>query len=176
MKTLRFAVVALFLALLLLPLEAHQPGTFSATECFPFERLPVGLRSRAEETLLKAFDGEALRQVLDAWTCGGELAAGVHHFARIFEGRRALEAVVFHRPALRALLARQRTIRLAAPATSRAIRRRVCSRSFESGSMTATATCGRRTRAGHGRLGANAVLTSQRLDRLDMQAPARRSH
>lgn len=110
----------------------------TAAECFPFERLPVELRSRAEETLLKALDGEALytiagglkpmssgfvsasfavdapdlaeaealRQVLAAWTCGGELTAGVHHFARVFDGRRSLEAVVFHRPALRALLTR----------------------------------------------------------------------
>jgi hypothetical protein len=138
MKTLRFAIVALLPPLLAFSLAAQRPGPFSAAECFPFERLPQGLRPRAEETLLRALDGEALytiagglkpmssgfvsasiavdapdlveaealRQVLDAWTCGGELAAGVHHFARVFEGRRALEAVVFHRPALRGLLTR----------------------------------------------------------------------
>lgn len=138
MKSLRFAVVALLSPLLLFPLAAQQPGPSPSTECFPFERLPAGLRPRAEETLLKALDGEALytiagglkpmssgfvsasiamdapdlaetealRQVLNAWTCGGELAATVHHFARVFEGKRALEAVVFHRPSLRALLTR----------------------------------------------------------------------
>lgn len=32
----------------------------AATECFPFERLPAVLRTRAEALLLKALDGEAL--------------------------------------------------------------------------------------------------------------------
>ena len=141
MNSLRLGLVALLTPLLLLPVTAQQLGPHSAAACFPFERLPASLRSRAEETLLKAFDGEALytiagglkpmssgfvsasiavdapdlveaealRQVLDTWTCGGELAAGVHHFARIFEGKRALEAVVFHRPALHALLTRHST-------------------------------------------------------------------
>ena len=138
MKTFRFAIVTLALSLLVFRLDARQTGPFPAAECFPFERLPAGLRSRAEETLLKALDGEALytiagglkpmssgfvsasvameapdlaetealRQVLNAWTCGGELSATVHHFARVFEGKRALEAIVFHRPAMRALLTR----------------------------------------------------------------------
>lgn len=47
------------------------------------------------------------RQILRAWTCGGEIAAGVHHFASVFQGSRAMEAVVFHTPALRELLAKR---------------------------------------------------------------------
>lgn len=116
-------------------------GTDAASplECFPFERLPAGLKPQAETMLLKALDGEALytiagglkpmssgiysgaikidapdlaaadeaRQILQAWTCGGEIAAGVHHFASVFQGSRALEAVVFHTPALQALLAKR---------------------------------------------------------------------
>ncbi len=50
---------------------------------------------------------ETSRRVLSHFTCGGELAAGLHHFAQVYEGRRAMEAVVFHRPALQALLTRQ---------------------------------------------------------------------
>lgn len=51
-------------------------------------------------------EAEITRQVLAAWTCGGEIAAGLHHFAAVYEGARSLEAVVFHRPALRHLLVR----------------------------------------------------------------------
>jgi hypothetical protein len=51
-------------------------------------------------------EAEATRQVLAAWTCGGEIAAGLHHFAAVFQGSRSMEAVVFHRPALRTLLVR----------------------------------------------------------------------
>jgi len=137
-RALRIGTVALLSALPFLSLSAQQSGPSSAADCFPFERLPVELRVRAEETLLKALDGEALytiagglkpmssgfvsasfpvdapnlteaealRQVLGTWTCGGELAAGIHHFARVFDGKRSLEAVVFHRPALRTLLTR----------------------------------------------------------------------
>jgi hypothetical protein len=49
-------------------------------------------------------DAELTRQVLAAWTCGGEIAAGLHHFAAVHQGARSMEAVVFHRPALRRLL------------------------------------------------------------------------
>lgn len=49
-------------------------------------------------------EAEATRQILAAWTCGGEIAAGLHHFAAVFQGSRSMEAVVFHRPALRGLL------------------------------------------------------------------------
>jgi hypothetical protein len=138
MTSLRFALAAWLPALLFVPVTAAQPGAFAASECFPFERLPATLRSKAEDTLLKALDGEALytiagglkpmssgfvsasiaidapdlteteslRQELNAWTCGGELAATVHHFAQVYQGKRSLEAVVFHRPALRTLLTR----------------------------------------------------------------------
>jgi hypothetical protein len=51
-------------------------------------------------------EAEATRQVLAAWTCGGEIAAGLHHFAAVYNGARSMEAVVFHRPALRTLLVR----------------------------------------------------------------------
>jgi hypothetical protein len=122
--------------------QAQAPPRWTATECFPFERLEPTLRAEAETLLLRALDGEALytiagglkpmssgfvsasitvsapdlgsvetaRRVLSHFTCGGELAAGVHHFAQVYEGRRAVEAVVFHRPALQALLTRQATL------------------------------------------------------------------
>jgi hypothetical protein len=47
---------------------------------------------------------EEVRQVLQAWTCGGELAASLHHFAAVYEGRRPLEGVIFNLPAVRRLL------------------------------------------------------------------------
>lgn len=51
-------------------------------------------------------EAEATRQALPAFTCGGEIAAGLHHFAAVYQGSRSLEAVVFHRPALEGLLTR----------------------------------------------------------------------
>lgn len=51
-------------------------------------------------------EADATRQILAAWTCGGEIAAGLHHFAAVYQGSRSLEAVVFHRPALKQLLVR----------------------------------------------------------------------
>ncbi len=51
-------------------------------------------------------EAEQARQALAAFTCGGEIAAGLHHFASVFQGARALEAVVFHRPALEQLINR----------------------------------------------------------------------
>lgn len=41
-------------------------------------------------------EAEEVRQVLQAWTCGGELAASLHHFAAVYDGRRPLEGVVFN--------------------------------------------------------------------------------
>jgi hypothetical protein len=51
-------------------------------------------------------DAESTRQILATWTCGGEIAAGLHHFAAVYEGSRSVEAVVFHRSSLRDLLKR----------------------------------------------------------------------
>jgi hypothetical protein len=51
-------------------------------------------------------DAESTRQILATWTCGGEISAGLHHFAAVYQGARSLEAVVFHRSALRNLLTR----------------------------------------------------------------------
>ncbi len=51
-------------------------------------------------------EAEATRQILAAWTCGGEIAAGLHHFAAVYQGSRSLEAVVFHRSALKNMLTR----------------------------------------------------------------------
>lgn len=46
------------------------------------------------------------RRIFDEWRCGeNELFADVHHFARAYEGKRHLDAVVFARPALRKMLA-----------------------------------------------------------------------
>lgn len=118
-------------------LERHRG--VAAADCFPFERLPEALRTRARDLLLNALDGEALytiasdlkpmssgfysvqitlaspdlgaaddvRQILQAWTCGSELAASLHHFAAVYEGRRPLEAVVFNLPAVGRMLERQ---------------------------------------------------------------------
>ncbi len=49
-------------------------------------------------------DAEALRQILAAWTCGGEIRATLHHFAAVYNGKRPIDAVVFNIPRLRALL------------------------------------------------------------------------
>ena len=46
-------------------------------------------------------EAEDVRQLLQAWTCGGELAASLHHFAAVYEGRRPLEGVVFNLSAVR---------------------------------------------------------------------------
>lgn len=51
-------------------------------------------------------EAEQARQALAAFTCGGEIMAGLHHFAAVHQGARALEAVVFHRPALEQLITR----------------------------------------------------------------------
>jgi hypothetical protein len=117
-------------------IAAPSGAGFSAAECFPFERLPDGLRKRARDLLLTALDSEALytiaanikpmssgfytaqvtvakpdlgdveevRQILGAWTCGGELTASVHHFAAVYEGRRPLEGVVFNVASVRRML------------------------------------------------------------------------
>jgi hypothetical protein len=118
--------------------DVGTPTTARAEECFPFERLPQRLQSRASDLLLSALDGEALytiaadiksmssgfysaqvtvanpdlrdvdeiRQILQSWTCGGEIDAMVHPFAAVYEGKRPLDATVFNRPALRQMLAR----------------------------------------------------------------------
>ncbi|HEX4945493.1 MAG TPA: hypothetical protein VFZ34_02360 [Blastocatellia bacterium] len=55
---------------------------------------------------------EETRQMLSVWRCGEALYADVHHFAKTFpdpktkEEMRFAEAVVFHRPALAATIAR----------------------------------------------------------------------
>lgn len=51
-------------------------------------------------------EAEQSRQALAAFTCGGEITAGLHHFAAVHQGARALEAVVFHQPALEQLITR----------------------------------------------------------------------
>lgn len=118
------------------PVAPPVGGSFAASECFPFERLPEALRKRARDLLLTALDGEALytiasdlkpmssgfytaqvtvakpdlreveetRQILDAWTCGGEIEASVHHFAAVYEGRRPVEGVVFNLASFRRML------------------------------------------------------------------------
>lgn len=49
-------------------------------------------------------DADALRQILAAWTCGGEIRATLHHFAAVYNGKRPVDAVVFNLPRMRALL------------------------------------------------------------------------
>src|SRR5262245_16671720 len=43
---------------------------------------------------------EDARRILAAWHCGDDIYADIHHFARIYEGVRHAEGVVFHRAAL----------------------------------------------------------------------------
>ena len=43
---------------------------------------------------------EDARRILAAWHCGEEIYADIHHFARIYEGVRHAEGVVFNRTAL----------------------------------------------------------------------------
>ena len=50
-------------------------------------------------------DAERLRQIFRAWTCGGEIAAGLHHYAAVYDGRRPLDGVVFNLPAISRLVA-----------------------------------------------------------------------
>ena len=50
-------------------------------------------------------DPEEVRQIFEAWTCGGEIRASLHHFGAIYEGRRPLEGVVFNLPRFRQMLA-----------------------------------------------------------------------
>ena len=52
----------------------------------------------------KLDEAEDVRQVLQTWTCGGELAATLHHFAAIYNGQRPLEAVVFNLASVRRML------------------------------------------------------------------------
>lgn len=47
---------------------------------------------------------EEVRQILDTWTCGGEIAASVHHFAAVYEGRRPVEGVIFNLASFRRML------------------------------------------------------------------------
>ena len=49
-------------------------------------------------------DPEEIRQILQTWTCGGEIQASLHHFGAIYDGRRPLEAVVFNLPAFARML------------------------------------------------------------------------
>jgi hypothetical protein len=51
---------------------------------------------------------EEARQILALFTCGPDIVAGMHHFANVFQGTRAIEAVVFHRGSLRTLLEKKR--------------------------------------------------------------------
>lgn len=44
------------------------------------------------------------RRILALWRCDGELYADVHHFARVYNGERFMEAVVFYLPSLRRVL------------------------------------------------------------------------
>lgn len=50
-------------------------------------------------------EADALRRILAAWTCGGEVRATLHHFAAVYNGKRPLDAVVFNLPRMQRLLA-----------------------------------------------------------------------
>lgn len=49
-------------------------------------------------------EADALRRILTAWTCGGEIRATLHPFAAVYEGKRFLDAAVFNLPRMQALL------------------------------------------------------------------------
>lgn len=118
---------------------APAAATVPCRQCFPETELPLELRERAAELLLKALDGEALytfvgdlkpmssgffslsfpaanppaetlalldetRQLISAWRCGEAYYAGLHHFARQFEGKRYVDGLVIRRSRLEDLL------------------------------------------------------------------------
>jgi len=63
--------------------------------------------SRAKQTIERADALEKIdltRKILEKWRCGDEIFADVEHFAREFDGKRFLDAVVFSRPKLRRML------------------------------------------------------------------------
>ncbi len=47
---------------------------------------------------------DATRRILERWRCGDEIFADVENFAREYDGKRFLDAVVFSRPGLRRML------------------------------------------------------------------------
>jgi hypothetical protein len=49
-------------------------------------------------------EADALRTILSAWTCGGEIRGVLHHFAAVYEGKRPLDAAVFNVPRMRRLV------------------------------------------------------------------------
>lgn len=110
----------------------------SSADCFPLERLPETLRGKAEATLLKLLDSEALytivggmkpmssgfvqlnfdtqkpdvarieelRQIFSTFHCGDSIMANLLPFHIAQKNKRYAEGVVFHRPAVRAMVAK----------------------------------------------------------------------
>lgn len=54
-------------------------------------------------------DLDDTRRMLATWTCGDALAAGAHHFERVYDNKKPVQAWVARRPAVRALVARRAT-------------------------------------------------------------------
>lgn len=75
---------------------------------FRFEsRIPRDSNKARErsETLGKLSE---TREILASFRCGDFLYADVHHFSKTFEGRRFADGVVFHRPAVAAMVTAKR--------------------------------------------------------------------
>ncbi len=59
---------------------------------------------KAAERRQKLTDLAETREILTHFRCGGIIFADVQHFAKIFDGKRFSDAVVFHRPSLAAMI------------------------------------------------------------------------
>lgn len=130
-NVLKAAILAVMLLMVSPVIRAAAP----CRQCFPEDELPVDLRKRSAELLLKALDGEALytfvgslkpmssgffsinfdsvkptpeklaqldetRRMLSVWRCGDSYHAGLHHFAKVFEGKRYVDGLVIRRSLL----------------------------------------------------------------------------
>ncbi len=49
-------------------------------------------------------EADALRTILAAFTCGGEIRAALHHFAAVYNGKRPLDVVIFNVPRMQRLI------------------------------------------------------------------------
>ena len=67
-------------------------GFFSLN--FPAEGTSAETLARLDET----------RRLLGVWRCGGEFYAGLHHFAKVFEGKRSVDGLIIRRSLLEQLI------------------------------------------------------------------------
>jgi hypothetical protein len=76
-----------------------------AEELTPDEKRRLNQSKQAVERK-QALDKIAqTRAIFERWQCGGDIFADVHHYAKVYEGKRFYDAVVFSRSRLREMLA-----------------------------------------------------------------------